>query len=168
MQVRRLTRADLRSYRDLHRFGMSESPLGFVDVPATDAARPDSEVEAMLECGEAWGVFEDGRLVGKLTVDAYPFPALAHVAWVHAVYVHPAARGRGASSVLMQAAIDDAATSGARRMALWVNERNKTARRFYERLGFRETGRIPGGICVEGAYVDDVLMCLDLQSRANV
>ena len=160
MHARILTVEDLRAYRNLHRFGITESPLGFVDVPETDAARPDSEIAAMLERGEGWGVFDGERLVGKLCIDALPYPSLAHTFWVHAVYVHPDARGRGASTTLMRAAIERAGATGARRVALWVNEANATARRFYERLGFREVGRIPEGIRAGDRYVDDVLMCL--------
>ena len=161
LSVRCLTAADLGAYRALHRFGMTESPLGFVDVEKTDAARPDSDIAAMLERGEGWGAFDGDRLVGKLTIDALPYPSLAHTFWVHAVYVHPDARGRGASLALMDAAIESAVAKGARRVALWVNETNMPARRFYERVGFREGGRIPGGIRVGDRYVDDVLMWLE-------
>lgn len=160
MHVRVLTVEDLRVYRELHRYGMTESPLGFVDVPETDAARSDSDVAAMLGCGDGWGVFEGERLVGKLTIDALPFPSLAHAHWVHAVYVHPDARGSGASTALMHAAIESARAKGARRIVLWVNEVNGAARRFYERMGFQQAGRIPEGIRVGDRYVDDVLMCL--------
>jgi L-amino acid N-acyltransferase YncA len=163
MEVRVLTVEDLRAYRELHRFGMTESPLGFVDVAETDAARPDAEVAAMLERGEGWGVFDGARLLGKLTIDALPYPSLAHAFWVHAVYVHPDARGSGASAALMRAAIASAAAKGARRIVLWVNAENAPARRLYERLGFREAGRIPGGIQVADRYVDDMLMCLPLE-----
>ncbi len=141
---------------------MAESPQGFVDVVETDAARSDEVVEAMLSRGEGWGVFYGERLLGKLTIDALPYPSLAHTFWIHAVYVHPDARGIGASVKLLQAAIDHARGNGARRVALWVNGVNPPARKLYERLGFRETGRIPGGIQVAGEFVDDVLMTLEL------
>ncbi|MGQ0533428.1 MAG: GNAT family N-acetyltransferase [Caulobacteraceae bacterium] len=162
MIVRKLTVDDLAAYRALHRFGMRESPLGFVDVAATDAARPDSDVTAMIERGDGWGAFEGDRLVGKLTIDALPYPSLAHTFWIHAVYVHPDARGSGASSKLMRAAIEHVQTKGALRIALWVNGVNRHARALYERVGFRQSGRIPGGIKVGGDYVDDVLMTLEL------
>jgi GNAT superfamily N-acetyltransferase len=160
MQVRQLTVADLAAYRALHRFGMAESPMGFVDVAATDAARPDSEVEAMLARGEGWGVFDGDRLLGKLVIDALPYPSLAHTFWLHAVYVHPDARGTGASNTLLRIAMEDARAKGALRFALWVNGVNAPAKALYERLGFRESGRIPQGISVEDRYVDDVLMTL--------
>jgi GNAT superfamily N-acetyltransferase len=160
--IRQLTANDLAAYRALHRFGMTESPTGFVDVAATDAARTDVDVTAMLTRGDGWGAFDGDRLVGKLTIDALPYPSLAHTFWIHAVYFHPDARGTGASGKLIRAAIDSAKNKGARRVALWVNGVNTHARGLYERMGFRQTGIIPGGIEVAGDYVDDVLMTLEL------
>lgn len=162
MIIRQLNADDLVAYRELHRFGMTESPDGFVDVAATDAARPDSDVVAMLARGDGWGAFDGDRLLGKLTIDALPYPSLAHTFWIHAVYVHPDARGTGASGKLVRAAIESARSKGARRVALWVNGVNSHARNLYERMGFRQTGHIPGGIKIGGAFVDDVLMSLVL------
>jgi GNAT superfamily N-acetyltransferase len=162
MHVRQLTAADLAEYRALHRFGMKESPTGFVDVTETDAARPDADVAAMLMRGEGWGVFEGERMVGKLVVDALPYPSLAHTFWLHAVYVHPDARGTGASTQLIRAAIEGARAKGASRMALWVHGANPRAKARYESLGFRESGRIPLGISVDGEMVDDILMSMVL------
>lgn len=162
MIIRQLSASDLVAYRELHRFGMTESPDGFVDVAATDAARPDSDVVAMLARGDGWGAFDGDRLIGKLTVDALPYPSLAHTFWIHAVYLHPDARGTGASGKLIRAAIESARSKGARRIALWVNGVNSHARSLYERMGFRQTGHIPGGIKIAGVFVDDVLMSLEL------
>jgi GNAT superfamily N-acetyltransferase len=162
MRIRQLTAADLADYRALHRFGMNESPLAIVDTAETDAARPDSLVTEMLMRGEGWGAFIGERLVGKLVIDALPYPSLAHTFWLHAVYVHPDARGSGASTALLNAAIQGARARGATRVALWVNAENGHAKRLYERLGFQESGRIPGGIFVGGRQCDDVLMSLVL------
>jgi GNAT superfamily N-acetyltransferase len=158
MDIRQLTAADLSDYRALHRFGMKESPSAIVDTVETDAARADADVVAMLMRGEAWGAFDGQRLLGKLAIDALPYPSLAHTFWIHAVYVHPDARGSGASTELVAAAIEGARAKGASRIALWVNGENAHARRLYERLGFRESGRIPQGIFVNGQRCDDVLM----------
>ena len=167
LHVRQLTAADLAAYRTLHSFGIEESPTGFIDVAATDAARPDAEVAAMLMRGEGWGVFEDERLVGKLTADALPYPSLAPTFWLRAVYVHPDARGTSASGHLIRAAIEHARTKGASRVALWVHDANPHARALYERIGFRESGRIPRGIIINGELVDDVLMSMALDNFAE-
>jgi GNAT superfamily N-acetyltransferase len=149
----------------LHRFALTESPLAFVETPRNDAARLDSVVLGLLERGEGWGVVDGDRLVGKLVIDALPYDCLAHTRWLHAVYLHPDARGQGLGDQLIQTAVADTHANGALRVALWVNEKNQPARRAYERLGFRETGRVPGGIAVAGAFVDDVLMTLELAPR---
>ena len=118
-------------------------------------------VGADLTVGEGLELEVGDRLVGKVVVDALPYPSLAHVFWLHAVYVHPDARGSGASSKLLRAAIDHACSKGATRIALWVNGANTHARALYERLGFRETGHVPGGIKVGATLANDVLMTLE-------
>ncbi|MEJ0061300.1 MAG: GNAT family N-acetyltransferase [Terricaulis sp.] len=160
IEIRVLTRGDLAAYRGLQRFGLQERPEAFADTLALDTARPDEEVAAMLSRGEVWGAFVDGRLLAKILLDYPPYPAFAHTRWLHGVYAHPDARGTGVSEALVRAAFDDAREAGARRFLLWVNAANPAARRFYEKLGFRETGRIPEGIRVGERLVDDVLMCL--------
>ena len=47
-------------------------------------------------------------------------------------------------------------------LVLHVFGNNERAIRVYQRIGFEECGRIPGAIFYKGKYVDDVLMCLDL------
>jgi L-amino acid N-acyltransferase YncA len=159
MQVRRLTLADLVAFRALHRYALTQAPEAFVETVAQDEARLDAEIAAILSRGEGWGVFENDRLLGKLTIDALPYAVLAHTRWLHAIYLHPDARGSGTGTQLMHGAMDDAHAAGARRFLLWVNEHNAAARKFYEKLGFVETGRVPKGIRVGESYADDVLMC---------
>lgn len=160
MHVRALTPDDLASFRALHRFALAESPHAFVETLENDAARPDEAIADMLTRGEGWGAFDGDRMVGQLVIDALPYARLAHTCWLHAVYLHPDARGSGAGRALLMAAIEHVVALGARRIALWVSERNAPARRAYERLGFVETGRVPGGIMDGDEPVDDVLMCL--------
>lgn len=167
-QVRQLTVDDLDAYRTLHRFGLSEAPHAFVETLANDAVRPDATVRAMLGRGEGWGAFDSERLVGKCVIDGLPYDCLAHTRWLHAIYLHPEARGGGVGAALVGTGVAHVERQGATRVALWVNDRNAPARRMYERLGFVETGRIPGGICVEGRYVDDVLMTLKLAPEPDV
>jgi GNAT superfamily N-acetyltransferase len=167
LHVRQLKAADLAAYRALHRFGIEESPTGFIDVVETDDARPDAEIAAMLMRGEGWGAFEGDRLVGKVVVGALPYPSLAPTFWLQAVYVHPDARGTGVSGRLIRAAIEHARAKGGSRMALWVHGANTHARALYERIGFRESGRIPQGISVNGELVDDVLMSMALDNLAK-
>ncbi|MFT3726554.1 MAG: GNAT family N-acetyltransferase [Terricaulis sp.] len=160
--VRVLTARDLTAFRALHRFALAHAPDAFAETSAMDATRTDTDTAAMLARGETWGAFVDGRLVGKLAIDAPPYDAFTHTRWLHGVYVHPDARGTGAAGALVDGALAAAKSEGAFIALLWVNEKNASARKFYQRLGFREVGRIAQGIAVAGAYVDDVMMQKEL------
>ena len=50
---------------------------------------------------------------------------------------------------------------------LIVNAANGRARRFYQRLGFVEFGRDPGGIVVDGTMYEDCLMMLRFDEAAE-
>lgn len=162
IEARRLTSADLAAYRALHRFALEEAPHAFAQTLEQDAAQSDEAVAVWLDRGEVWGVLKDGALAGKLVMDALPYPAFAHTRWLHAVYLHPAARGTGAGAVLMEAAAAQAKAQGVTHLLLWVHAENQPARAFYEKLGFRQTGIIPGGIRIGNRFVDDILMWLPL------
>ena len=160
MLARPLTVDDLTAYRALHRFALAHAPYAFAETSGQDAARTDAEVAATLARGETWGLLIAERVVGKLVIDTPPYEAFRHTRWLHGVFVHPDARGAGAADVLVRGAIADAQQKGAVRILLWVNAENRAARRFYEKLGFLEAGRIDQGIAVDGGLVDDVLMQL--------
>jgi len=59
-----------------------------------------------------------------------------------AMWVHPALRGSGAASALVQSVLDWAEARRASLVRLDVIEDNLRARRLYERHGFRPTGHI--------------------------
>ena len=54
------------------------------------------------------------------------------------------------------------ARRGARKLTLRVLASNPGAIRVYQRAGFVEEGRLTGLFLLEGQYVDDLLMSLDL------
>ncbi|MGD0686975.1 MAG: GNAT family N-acetyltransferase [Streptosporangiaceae bacterium] len=57
------------------------------------------------------------------------------------MWVSPAARGRGIADDLVAAVSGCARADGAQRLTLWVTDVNARAQAFYQRLGFRGTGR---------------------------
>lgn len=98
--------------------------------------------------GYVW--FEDGRLVGNVSVYPANLPRDFPPTWIIAnVATHPAYRGRGIARRLMLTALDAIAEHG-RRYArasggqaaaiLQVEHNNYAARRLYESLGFVEDG----------------------------
>jgi DNA-binding MarR family transcriptional regulator/GNAT superfamily N-acetyltransferase len=60
--------------------------------------------------------------------------------------VEPWARGHSVGTKLVEACIDAARQAGCRRLTLWTNDVLTTARRIYERAGFRLTDSAPHSI----------------------
>jgi ribosomal protein S18 acetylase RimI-like enzyme len=123
------------------------------------AARPDDAVAinaVLVAAGSvAWGPFlgvdrveraNQGRVHPADLVAEDDEGVFAFVAWdeetgeITRLYTHPRAWGRGAGRALLDAALSALEQAG--RTQAWLNteERNDGARRFYERLGWREEG----------------------------
>lgn len=80
-----------------------------------------------VEC-RIWGYFNDQELVGIIAF---------RDGWIDQLYILPAWQGRRIGTALLQVAQDQFD-----RLSLWTFQRNRKARRFYERCGFvaiRET-----------------------------
>jgi ribosomal protein S18 acetylase RimI-like enzyme len=108
-------------------------------------------------------VADEGRAVGYVRL-RHPsrLPAGRHVLQVNGIAVDPAYRRRGIARALLDAAIDEARSRGARKLTLRVFAPNTAARALYAAAGFEVEGVLRGEFFLDGAYVDDVLMALDL------
>jgi ribosomal protein S18 acetylase RimI-like enzyme len=80
------------------------------------------------------------RLVGYVSEGPARGDDKAGVGEVWAIYVDPAAQGRGAGRALLDAAVRGLAARGYDEAILWVFEANAPARAFYERLGWTPDG----------------------------
>ncbi|MFI1563315.1 GNAT family N-acetyltransferase [Streptomyces sp. NPDC020490] len=101
----------------------------------------------------------DGRVVGYIRL-GFPteLASNAHVRQIRGLAVAEEARGRGVGRALLRAAVEEARDRGARRITLRVLGHNTAARKLYESEGFVVEGVQPEEFCLDGAYVDDVLM----------
>jgi GNAT superfamily N-acetyltransferase len=99
----------------------------------------------------AWVAEDGGQLAGHVALGQEPFPGQprpgqpapdqpAPSVAVHRLFVTPGARGRGAASLLLAAAMDQAARTGT---GLWleVTEGSDAAIALYLRHGWRYAGR---------------------------
>ena len=108
------------------------------------------------------GVFvaewDDGTIVGRLSVGRDPHPSSAHVADV-GLMVAMAARRQGVGRALIEAAIDWARSAGVRKLELHVFPWNEAAIALYESAGFEREGyRKQHYRRGDGEYVDAILM----------
>jgi RimJ/RimL family protein N-acetyltransferase len=63
---------------------------------------------------------------------------------------------------MMKVLINESRRAGLKIIVLDVFATNSRARHVYEKVGFREVGKIPKGISKDGGYIDLVRMALEL------
>lgn len=135
------------------------------DLPAlewegeyTHFRRMFAEAYRLMEIGNAvmWvaDLIDEG-LVGQLFVQMYHQTRSevkpTHYAYIYGFRVRPTFRGFGIGSELLQTAEDDLHYRGFLRIALNVARDNESARRLYERFGYRVVAPEPG----IWSYLDD-------------
>jgi ribosomal protein S18 acetylase RimI-like enzyme len=118
-----------------------------------DRTRPEDVIVAVVD-GEVAGYVKLARVT--------PLAASDHVRTVNGIAVHPDCQRIGVGRALIDAAAGEARARGARRLTLRVLGPNAGARRLYESAGFVVEGVQRDEFLLEGEYVDDVLMALDL------
>jgi predicted GNAT family acetyltransferase len=96
-----------------------------------------ARVTQLMSRGWSFARFEDGRLVFKAEVAC----ATADAAQLQGVWVPPDRRGEGLAVAGMAAVVDIVRADIAPVVSLYVNDWNLSARRAYEKAGFRETAR---------------------------
>jgi ribosomal protein S18 acetylase RimI-like enzyme len=74
--------------------------------------------------------------------------------WLEDLYVRDRARRTGLGSALVEAAIENAAGRGCRRIELDVNEDNEAALALYRRLGFTTEPKPPGRSLFAGRTIE--------------
>ncbi len=80
---------------------------------------------------------EAGTIVGSLTLAVFRVPTGVR-AWIEDVVVDTAARGTGAGTALVRAAVEVATAKGARTVDLTSRPHREAANRLYQRLGFEQ------------------------------
>jgi ribosomal protein S18 acetylase RimI-like enzyme len=110
----------------------------------------------------------DGRIAGYIKRgDMWPLDSVTHVREIKALAVAPDFYRQGVGRGLLEHVIDEARTDGARKLTLRVLGGNAPARALYESLGFVVEGNLRGLFLLDGSYVDDILMSLDLTTDGS-
>ncbi|GAA3699425.1 GNAT family N-acetyltransferase [Nonomuraea antimicrobica] len=103
----------------------------------------------------------DGVLAGWLNVRRDPHPLVAHWGTLHHVQSHPAFRGRGVGSALMDHARQIARADMALEQLHLAARSGMGLEHFYGGMGFEEIGRRPGVLrLAPGDDRDEILMVL--------
>jgi GNAT superfamily N-acetyltransferase len=137
VEIRRVRADEWRELRDLRLEALQDSPDAFWTLHEEAVQRTDDDWRewTTFPCHVA---LEDGRLVGM--VAAFANEDDPKTAELIAMFVTPAARGRGIGAALVDAQLAWARAEGFERVSLMVNVEQGSAFRLYERCGFRDTG----------------------------
>ena len=139
--VRRVVAADWSELRRLRLAALADTPIAYLETLAEAELLPDSAWQVRVARGAEGGdslqvlALDGDRAVGtsvSFTSDGR--------AWLAAVYLDPAWRGRGLLGRLLQPCAAWAWAHGFDQLALEVHEDNPRAQAAYARLGFGVTG----------------------------
>lgn len=140
--------------------------VGFVPPVRTDDVRGMAErtfagVDAGLD--HALLAVDGNRLVGLLFLIDNRFALKSHWAVLKRVMIAPGYQGHGYGVALLREAAVVARKLGLEALQLTVRGGTGTEA-FYERLGYREVGRLPGALRVDaGDDRDEIVMWLPLE-----
>ncbi len=166
MTIRRLGADDAPALHAMRRAALEAHPFAFGAAPEDDRLRTLEAVVTALAAAPdraVFGAFEGGTLSGMAGLVREAGRKHRHKAVVWGMYVAPAARGRGAGRLLLDALIAEArGWEGVAKIELSVSAEAVLARRLYEAAGFRAWGTEPRSIGWHGRYADETFMSLAL------
>jgi ribosomal protein S18 acetylase RimI-like enzyme len=164
-EVRLLSRADEPAFRRVRLDALRLHPTAFGANYADEVRVTPSALAARLLEPPSYmfgGFAADGMLVGTTALRLQESAKSRHKGSVFAVYVDAAHRGSGLARALLEAAIARACDARLSVLHLTVTLGNDAARRLYVELGFRPYGIERRGLRVDGVFLDEELMALDL------
>jgi ribosomal protein S18 acetylase RimI-like enzyme len=108
-------------------------------VSSSNPAPGEAELAELVE-SSATTLFlaraEDGTIAGTLTLCTFRIPTGLR-AWIEDVVVDDAARGQGAGTALIKAALAESERQGARTVDLTSRPSRESANRLYQAVGFK-------------------------------
>jgi RimJ/RimL family protein N-acetyltransferase len=167
IDVRRLGPEDSELWATLRREALENHPMAFGASVPEDATTlvMSFRSRASNEDSAVFGAFSNDSLVGIVGVYRNPGAKERHKATIWGMYVTAGVRQRGVGERLVRTAVAHArAWHGVQFVHLAVSDAADTARRLYERVGFREWGREPRALRWEGRYTDEAHMILNLDT----
>ena len=164
IETRSAGSADERALADLDRATWST-----LTSPAPKPSAPDWRFfSEKIDIRDVIVAVVDGEIAGYVRLSrVFPIAASDHVLMISGIAVDPAFRRQGVGRALLDAAAREARGRGARRLTLRVLAHNEAAVRLYEQAGYVVEGVLKGEFFLDGAYVDDMLMALDLAAAVS-
>jgi ribosomal protein S18 acetylase RimI-like enzyme len=157
ISVRMLGPADASALRALRLDSLRLHPQFFGADLDVEEAMTAEDMKARMSSGTSFGGFVDNVLCGMVVFVKPNRKKTGHTGDLGAMYVCANARGTGLADALVQAVIAEA-RGKVDQIKLTVNAENPRAVHLYERNGFREIGRFPDSLRVDGRSYDELVM----------
>ncbi|MEY4668813.1 MAG: hypothetical protein RL518_1512 [Pseudomonadota bacterium] len=156
-------------YKELRLRALRDHPDAFMESPEAFEARPVEAIAQRIRESQAVGGFTlvaqhaEAGFIGTASVAVGVTPKDAHRGLVWGVYVAPEVRGLGVGLLLLKELISRASSCGKlRNLSLSVVSSNQPALQLYQSLGFKEYGFDKDALYVNGEFLSEVLMSMDL------
>ncbi|SAL09883.1 N-acetyltransferase GCN5 [Caballeronia terrestris] len=144
LTVRRIAAHQGAVLRELRTASLREAPYAFDEtledalLVAESSFGDTANHHANSATTATFLLYTEGHPAGL--VGAFVDEAARGRAFVHALWVAPAVRHLRGGELLVNAATEWLAAQGSSEVYAWIADENRTAMRFYERLGFGPTG----------------------------
>ncbi len=161
VSIRRLGTDDALQLRQLRLFGLKESPTAFTESYEELAGLDQQDYVKAIQDAAYFGAFVGSELIAMMGYFIRPHHKQCHQGVLFGVYVHPDRRGQGISGRLIRILLEDA-RQHVEMMILQVAINNFSARHTYLNAGFQSYGVEPRALKVDGDYIDEEMMWLDL------
>jgi ribosomal protein S18 acetylase RimI-like enzyme len=143
---------------------LRERPDAYGEHADDFAQRPLVEVARRMVDGNVVGAFVEGKLVGAGGWFHERGLKRQHIGTIWGMYVTPEARSQGVGRALLDDLVRRIRKAGLDTASLTVSEKNAVARDLYNSAGFKEWGREPDSLRVDGKSVTVIHMSRSLRS----
>lgn len=163
MDIRLLQPEDAAGYKELRLEGLKKNPESFGSSYEEELGRPTAVYSERFKAENSvhFGAFEDGQLVGVVSLVRETGFKMKHRANIYAMYVTESSRQKGIGKRLISEAVEKAREwDGVEQIHLAVMSENVPAKKLYSSFGFEVYGKERHALKINGVYYDEDLMAL--------
>ena len=161
MEIKIVTPQNAEAYYVLRLEALLDSPDSFATLYEDALNSPIDKTRANLASEHAvtFVAFDEGKLIGNMTLLRRAIPKMKHRATIVAVYVSPPYRRKKVAEKLMETLLAYAEQwEGIEQLDLMVASRNLPAKNLYQRFGFELYGTEIRSMKAGERYIDEDLM----------
>lgn len=168
--IREITPTDAAEYMRLRLEALTLYPHAFAETVEEHSRKSRADIEAEIAALYASGGFMLGafdrknKLCGTVCLNRSMRPRLKHRGHIWGVYVTKRLQRRGIAQKLFETVIDKARKiPGIVQLDIGAVTTNEASFSLYRKLGFKQYGTMHRCLNVNGVYLDEHVMAMDLE-----